>query len=161
MSKMIDYIDGDLTTMKVDAIVNAANTGLVGGAGLCGMIHDAAGPEIDIECRAIGHCLRGDAKITKGYKLPAKYVIHTVGPIYGQHHGAEPEILYSCYYESMRLADEYKLKSVAFPYISTGIYQYPLHEAKPVAVSALSDFLEDHPQTTVKEVFLVTYKEGV
>lgn len=157
---MIKYTYGDLTTMQVDAIVNAANTGLVGGTGLCGMIHDAAGSEIDVECRKIGYCLRGEAKITKGYKLPAKYVIHTVGPIYGQHKGAEPEILYSCYYESMRLADENKLKSVAFPYISTGIYQYPMHEAEPIAVSALSDFLEDNPQTTVKEIYLVKYKEG-
>ena len=155
---MIKYVSGDLTTMQVDAIVNAANTGLVGGAGLCGMIHDAAGPELDIECRKIGHCLRGEAVVTKGHKLPAKYVIHTVGPIYGQHNGAEPEILYSCYYDSMRLADEYKLKSVAFPYISTGIYRYPLDEAKSVAVSALSDFLEDHSQTAVKEIYLVTYK---
>lgn len=158
---MINYISGDLTKIKVDAIVNAANTGLVGGAGLCGMIHEAAGSEIDEECRKIGFCLRGEAKITGGYNLPAKFVIHTVGPIYGQHHGEEPAILYSCYYESMRLADENKLTSIAFPYISTGIYQYPLQEAKPVAVSALSDFLEDNPKTSVNEIYLVTYKEEV
>ncbi|AHB42299.1 Appr-1-p processing protein [Candidatus Saccharibacteria bacterium RAAC3_TM7_1] len=154
---MIKYVTGDLTTMEVDVIVNAANTGLVGGAGLCGMIHDAAGPEIDVECRKIGYCLRGDAEITKGYNLPAKFVIHTVGPIYGQHHGKEPEILYSCYYESMRLADEYNLTSIAFPYISTGIYLYPKEEAKGIAVGSLTDYLEDNPNTSVKKVVLVEY----
>lgn len=158
---MIKYISSDLTMMKVDAIVNAANTGLVGGEGLCGMVHEAAGFEIDVECRKIGYCLRGEAKITKGYNLPAKYVIHTVGPIYGQHNGDEPAILYSCYYESMRLADENDLTSIAFPYISTGVYQYPLEEAEPVAVSALSDYLEDNPQTTLNDVYLVAYKREV
>lgn len=156
---MIEFATGDLTTMKYDAIVNAANTGLVGGAGLCGMIHDAAGPLIDEECRKIGYCLRGDAKITSGYNLPAKYVIHTVGPIYGQHDGKESEILYSCYYESMRLADKYKLTSIAFPYISTGIYQYPLEEAKVVAIRSLVDYLEDNPKTSVVKVVLVTYEK--
>lgn len=154
---MIHHVYGDLTTMRVDAVVNAANIGLVGGAGLCGQIHDAAGPELDVECRKLGSCQRGEAKLTGGYNLPAKFIIHTVGPIYGQHHGQEPEILYSCYYESMRLADEYKLTSIAFPYISTGIYRYPLEEAKPVVEQALKDFLEDVPDTSIKNIYLVTY----
>jgi O-acetyl-ADP-ribose deacetylase (regulator of RNase III) len=157
---MINMIRGDLTTMKVDAIVNAANTGLVGGAGLCGMIHEAAGPEIDKECRKLAYCLRGEAKITQGYKLTAKYVIHTVGPIFGQHHGRESEILFSCYYESMRLADRFGLCSIGFPYISTGIYKYPKHAAKPVALKALHDFLEDYPKTTIKDIYLVEYLES-
>ena len=155
---MIDFITGDITQLEVDAIVNAANTGLVGGAGLCGMIHEAAGPEIDIECRKIGYCLRGEAKITKGYNLPAKYVIHTVGPIYGQHHGKESEILYSCYYESMRLADEHNLTSIAFPYISTGIYKYPKDEARVITIKSLTDYLEDNPNTSIKKVVLVEYQ---
>ncbi len=143
---MIEYKTGDLTLMKVDAIVNAANTGLVGGAGLCGMIHDAAGPGIDKECRKLGYCLRGEAKITKGYNLPAKFVIHTVGPIYGQHHGLESEVLYS-----------HDITSIAFPYISTGIYQYPIEEAKPIAIRAIEDFLLDNPKTMIKKVYLVEY----
>jgi len=158
---MIHHITDDLTTMHVDAIVNAANVGLVGGAGLCGQIHDAAGPELDKECKKLNDCQRGEAKITGGYKLPDKYVIHTVGPVYGQHGGSEPEILYSCYYESMRLANEHKLTSIAFPYISTGIYSYPLEEAKPIAEQALSDFLEDFSNTSIKDIYLVTYSDSV
>lgn len=156
---MIEFITGDLTTIEVDAVVNAANTGLVGGAGLCGMIHDAAGPRLDKECRKLKYCLRGEAKITQGYNLPAKYIIHTVGPIYGQHQGKESEILYSCYYESMKLADKHSVKSIAFPYISTGIYKYPLQEAKPIAVKAIEDYMEDYPKLSTKTILLVTYNE--
>jgi len=156
---MIEHITGDITTVKVDAIVNAANTGLVGGAGVCGAIHEAAGPELDEECSKLGGCLHGEAKLTKGYNLPAKYVIHTVGPIYGQHHGAEPEILYSCYYESLRLADENNIKTIAFPEISTGIYGYPKKEAQEVAKSAITDFFEDNPNTKISTVFLVTFSD--
>lgn len=154
---MIEFITGDIVTMKVDAIVNAANTGLVGGAGLCGMIHDAAGSRLDAACRKIGYCLRGDAVITKGYNLPAKYIIHTVGPIYGQHHGLEAEILYSCYYESLRLADKYSIKSIAFPYISTGIYQYPHNEATIVVNRALKEYFQDYPKSSIDNVYVVEY----
>jgi len=154
---MISYISGNLISLNVDAIVNAANTGLVGGAGLCGMIHEAAGPELDVECRKLKFCLRGEAKITKGYNLPAKYIIHTVGPIYGQHDGKESEILYSCYYESMRLADDNEVISIAFPYVSTGIYRYPFDEAKLVAVEALNDYIIDNPHTNIRDVYLVQY----
>lgn len=154
---MIEFTTGDLTTMKVDAVVNAANTGLVGGAGLCGMIHDAAGPGLDAECRRLKYCLRGEAKITKGYNLPAKYIIHTVGPIYGQHQGKEAEILYSCYYESMRIAEDMGIESIAFPYISTGIYRYPFKEAKVIATNSLNDYFIDNPNTKIKDVYLVEY----
>lgn len=153
----IKNIQGDITELKVDAIVNAANTGLVGGAGVCGAIHDGAGPELDEECRKLGGCLRGEAKITEGYNLPAKHIIHTVGPIYGQHNGKEAEVLFSCYYESLRLADEHKLHSIAFPSISTGIYGYPPVEAEVVAINAVKDFFEDNPKSSIKEVYFVKY----
>lgn len=153
----LKFIRYNLVHLEVDAIVNAANIGLVGGNGLCGMIHDAAGPGMDIECRKLGYCLRGEAAITGGYDLPSKYVIHTVGPIYGQHHGKEPEILYSCYYESMRLADSHKLNTIAFPYISTGTYRYPMKEAKAVAVSAVNDYVVDNPALSLDIIYFVEY----
>ncbi len=156
---MIENITGDITTLKVDAIVNAANTGLVGGAGVCGAIYEAAGPKLDEECQKLGGCMHGEAKLTKGYDLPAKYIIHTVGPIYGQHHGKEPEILYSCYYESLRLADENNIKTIAFPEISTGIYGYPKSEAQEVAKNAITDFFEDNPNSKISTVFLVTFAD--
>ncbi|HRV76099.1 MAG TPA: macro domain-containing protein [Candidatus Saccharimonadales bacterium] len=151
-------INADITELEVDAIVNAANTGLVGGSGVCGAIHDGAGPELDEECSKLGGCLRGEAKITKGYKLPAKYIIHTVGPIYGQHKGKEEEILYSCYYESLRLADENNIKSIAFPEISTGIYCYPKEEARRIARTALEEYFEDNLESGIEEVWLVEYE---
>jgi len=157
---MIRFIKGDLTKMKVDAIVNAANTALVGGEGLCGAIHDAAGPELDKECSKLKYCLRGDAKITLGYNLPAKHIIHTVGPVYGQHSGKESEILYSCYYEALRLAENEGVETIAFPYISTGIYRYPFEDAKAIAVVAINDYIDDNPYTTLLKVYLVTYVPG-
>lgn len=153
----IKTITADITELEVDAIVNAANTGLVGGSGVCGAIHDGAGPELDEECRKLGGCLRGEAKITKAYKLPAKYIIHTVGPIYGQHKGKEEEVLYSCYYESLRLADKHNIRSIAFPEISTGIYCYPKEEARRIARTALEEYFEDNPGSAVGEVWLVEY----
>lgn len=159
MTASIKELETDITTLKVDAIVNAANTGLVGGSGVCGAIHDAAGPELDEECRKLGGCLRGEAKITKGYNLPANYIVHTVGPIYGQHHGKESEILFSCYYESLRLADENNISSIAFPAISTGIYGFPKHEAQAVAKNAIEDYFEDVLTSKIKTVYLVKYHE--
>lgn len=157
----IKFIRSNLVKLKVDAIVNAANTGLVGGNGLCGMIHEAAGPGIDVECKKIGYCLRGEAVMTGAYNLPAGHVIHTVGPIYGQHDGRESEILYSCYYESLMLADRHSLNSIAFPYISTGIYGYPMDEARPVAISAIEEFLEDNHDTSVRSIYLVEYDGSI
>ncbi len=154
---MIHYISDNLVKMQVDAIVNSANVGLIAGSGLCGQIHDAAGSQMEIECKQLGGCERGEAKLTKGYNLPAKYVIHTVGPVYGMHGGEEPDMLYSCYYESMRLADKSKIASIAFPYISSGVYGYPFDEVKSIANQSLNDFLEDFPETSIKDVFLVEY----
>lgn len=151
-------IPADITELEVDAIVNSANVSLVGGIGVCGAIHDSAGPELDEECSKLGGCLRGEAKITKAYKLPAKYIIHTVGPIYGQHKGKEEEILYSCYYESLRLADKHNIRSIAFPEISTGIYCYPKEEARRIARTALEEYFEDNPTSGIEKVWLVEYR---
>jgi len=137
----IEAIKGDITQQRLDAIVNAANTTLLGGGGVDGAIHRTAGPELLEECRRIGGCPTGEARITRGYRLPAKYVIHTVGPVWGGGKGREPELLRNCYVNSLRLANEQGIESVAFPSISTGAYRYPIAQAARIAVETVREEL--------------------
>jgi O-acetyl-ADP-ribose deacetylase (regulator of RNase III) len=137
----IQVIQGDITKLDVDAIVNAANESLGGGSGVNGAIRRAAGPGLEEECRAIGGCPTGQARMTGGHRLKARHVIHTVGPVYHGGRSGEAELLRSCYRESLRLAAEAKLEAVAFPCISTGIYGYPSDEACAIAISAVTDWL--------------------
>lgn len=155
----IKLVQGDITALKVDAIVNAANNSLLGGGGVDGAIHRAAGPELLAECRTLNGCKTGQAKITKGYQLPAQYVIHTVGPVWhgGMRH--EPELLASCYRESLALAIEYQLHSIAFPSISTGVYGYPIEQAAKIAIQTVLKELARDRTNQIQEVVFVSFSE--
>lgn len=142
----VEFLQGDITEQDTDAIVNAANRYLLGGGGVDGAIHRRAGPQLLTECRTLGGCETGDAKITKGYNLKAKHVIHTVGPIYHSAGKKAPELLANCYRRSLEVASENHLTSVAFPSISTGAYGYPLEEAAPIALKTVIDYIKIHPE---------------
>jgi O-acetyl-ADP-ribose deacetylase (regulator of RNase III) len=155
----IEIVRGDITTINVDAIVNAANTTLLGGGGVDGAIHRAAGPELLGECRTLGRCRPGDAKLTRGYRLPACFVIHTVGPFWTGGRRGEPQTLAGCYRKSLQLALENGIKTIAFPAISCGAYRYPISEAAQIAVGTTREFLTTTDK--IDKVIFVLWSEDI
>ncbi|HEY6169362.1 MAG TPA: O-acetyl-ADP-ribose deacetylase [Verrucomicrobiae bacterium] len=155
MKDRVEIVEGDITQQSVDAIVNAANTTLLGGGGVDGAIHRAAGPELLEECRKLNGCATGSAKITKGYRLSARYVIHTVGPVWRDGHHGEDDLPASCYRNCFALAQQHGLKSIAFPAISTGVYSFPLERATEIALTEAKRFLAQNK--TVERVVFVCF----
>ncbi|MCF8230685.1 MAG: O-acetyl-ADP-ribose deacetylase [Bacteroidales bacterium] len=154
----VSVIRDDITKQKVDAIVNAANESLLGGGGVDGAIHRAAGPELKEECKTLDGCPTGQAKVTKGYKLPADFVIHTVGPVWKGGTQNEEQLLAACYHESLKKANELRLSSVAFPNISTGVYGFPKRKAAEIALKAVKEYQEHH-ETNLEKLFFVCFDE--
>ena len=150
---------GDITKLEVDVIVNAANNTLSSGSGVDGAIHAAAGPELLKECQTMDGCQIGQAKISKGYNLPAKHIIHTVGPAYGSDDGLEDDLLADCYRNSLNLAKQHQLKTIAFPNISTGVFRYPKDEAAEIALSTVWQWVKDHPEYIFSKIIFVSYTE--
>jgi len=157
MTEKIELYQGDITKIEVDAIVNAANKSLLGGGGVDGAIHKAAGPELKEEAKTLNGAETGEAKMTKGYKLPAKYVIHTVGPVYNDGTKGEDELLKSCYENSMDIASKNDMKTMAFPAISTGVYGYPIEEATNIAIDTVKEKLKEH--SDIEKVYFVTFSD--
>lgn len=157
MENRIEIVKGDITKEEVDAIVNAANRSLLGGGGVDGAIHRAAGPELLEECKKMNGCETGEAKITKGYRLPAKYVIHTVGPVWNGGNHKEKELLANCYRNSLKLAKQYSIKTIAFPSISTGAYRFPVELASKIALNEIYQFLKN--DLSIEKVKIVCFDD--
>tara|TARA_Y100000031_G_scaffold65181_1_gene73045 strand:+ start:129 stop:629 length:501 start_codon:yes stop_codon:yes gene_type:complete len=155
----VNVIKSDITQLEVDAIVNAANKSLLGGGGVDGAIHRSAGSELLDECKTLGGCETGEAKLTKGYKLKASYVIHTVGPVWNGGTRGEDQLLTNCYKNSLQLANNISLKSIAFPAISTGVYRFPIDRACRIAIKSIRDYLKS--DDSINEIYLVCFDRDV